>query len=204
MIKLYFIVVISILSTNLLAQDSKFKLLVKGGITDYGLVNLSIQKSGNASDDFWEIGPIIGAGLELSYGDNWYFQSTIEYSQNTYNGYVPYTYRGPVSSQETIEPGTNTVVDWMLNIKKRWSWFYIISGIGFSSQHSTDSYVSGYYGVYNYDYKIEGKSSNGMALFIGIGFEFPIFQNMDVFLENSWRIRNCTSPVIQSGISYEL
>ena len=92
----------------------------------------------------------------------------------------------------------------MLNIKKRWSWFYIISGIGFSSQHSTDSYVTGYYGAYNYGYVIEGKSSNGMALLIGIGFEFSIFQNIDIFLENSWRIRNCTSPVVQSGISYEL
>jgi hypothetical protein len=104
---------------NLIAQDSKFKLFIKGGISDYGLVNLSIQKSGNASDDFWEIGPIIGAGLELSYGEDWFFQSTIEYSQNTYNGYVPYTYRGPVPGQETIEPGTNTVVDWMMNLKKK-------------------------------------------------------------------------------------
>lgn len=64
--------------------------------------------------------------------------------------------------------------------------------------------MSGYYGDYNYGYKIEGKSSNGMALLIGIGFEFSIFPNIDIYLEHSWRIRNCTSPVIQSGISYEL
>lgn len=55
---------------NLFAQDSKFKLFIKGGISDYGIVNLSIQNSGNASDDFWEIGPIIGTGLELSYGED--------------------------------------------------------------------------------------------------------------------------------------
>ena len=194
MIKLYLIIFISILSTNLLAQDSKLKLLVKGGISDYGDVNLSF---GNGGAGDWKIGPIVGLGVEYDLQKNWFLQGTIEYSQNTFDGTAFYP--------ETLEPGSNSVVDLLANIKKRWSWFYLAVGIGYSFQNSSESYASSSENGAEYRRLVsEGTTSNMLSGLLGVGFEFNIFENINVFLEGSWRLRKYVSPAAQIGINYNL
>ncbi len=179
---------------NLIAQDSKFKLLVKGGISDYGDVNLSF---GNGGAGEWKIGPIVGLGVEYDLQKNWFLQGTIEYSQNTFDGTVLYP--------EILEPGSNSVVDLLANIKKRWNWFYLAVGIGYSFQNSSDSYASSTENGAEFRRLVsEGTTSNILSGLLGVGFEFNIFENINVFLEGSWRLRKYVSPAVQIGINYNL
>jgi hypothetical protein len=195
--KYYYFIFISILSTNLLAQESKFKLFIKGGISDYAAAH-GIQVSGSTGSGEWEIGPILGLGTEYTLGKDWFIQGTFEYSYNIYDA--------PVAASETIESGSNTVIDIMGNIKKRWDWFYLLAGIGFSSQNSSDSYI---YGTSSngesYRYlTYEGTSSKVFTGLLGIGLEYYFFPRIGFFLEGSWRFRNYVTPAAQLGISYKI
>jgi hypothetical protein len=194
MVKIYLIIFISIFSINLFAQDSKFKLLIKGGISDYGDVNLSF---GNGGAGEWKIGPIVGLGIEYDLQKNWFLQGTIEYSQNTFDGIVYYT--------ETFEQGSNSVVDVLANIKKRWNWFYLVVGIGYSFENSSDSYVSSTEDGTEFRKLVyEGTTSSTLSGFLGVGFEFNIMEDINLFLEGSWRLRKYVSPAAQIGINYNL
>jgi opacity protein-like surface antigen len=194
MVKFYLIFFILIFSINLLAQDSKFKLFIKGGISDYGDVNISF---GNGGAGEWEIGPIVGLGVEYDLQKNWFLQGTIEYSENTFDRTVYYA--------ETLEPGSNSVVDLLANIKKRWNWFYLAVGIGYSFQSSSDSYVSGTEDETEFRKLVyEGTTSSILSGLLGVGFEFNILQDINVFLEGSWRLRKYVTPSVQLGINYNL
>ena len=185
---------ILVLSPFLLSQESKCKLFIKGGISDYGGTSL-FMISGGAGE--WKIGPILGLGIEYDLNKNWFLQGTIEYSYSTFGENVYYT--------ESLESGNNSVTDIMGNLKKRWNWFYLIAGVGYSFQNSTDSYVLGNYNGEKYRrIKSFGTSTNILTGIIGIGFEFCILQNTDIFLEGSWRIRKYVTPVVQLGINYNL
>ena len=50
----------------------------------------------------------------------------------------------------------------------------------------------------------EGTTSNILSGLLGVGFEFNIFENINVFLEGSWRLRKYVSPAAQIGINYNL
>lgn len=194
MVKLYIIIIVSIFSINLIAQDSKFKLLIKGGISDYGDVNLSF---GNGGAGEWKIGTIVGLGVEYDLKKNWFLQGTIEYSQNTFDG--------TVYNPKTLEPGSNSVLEILANIKKRWNWFYLALGIGYSFQNSSDSYATSVENGAEFRRLIyEGTTSNILSGLIGLGFEFNIVENINVFLEGSWRLRKYITPVAQLGINYNL
>jgi opacity protein-like surface antigen len=178
----------------MIAQDSRFKLFIKGGISDYGDVNLSF---GNGGAGEWKIGPIVGLGVEYDLRKSWFLLGTIEYSQNTFDGTVFYP--------ETLEPGSNSVVDLLANIKKRWNWFYLTVGIGYSLQNSSESYASSdENGAEHRRFVSKGMTSNIVSGLLGVGFEFNIFENISVFLEGSWRLRKYVSPAAQLGINYNL
>jgi len=195
--KYYLYLFISILSSSLFAQNSGFGILIKGGITDYGSVQ-GIQVSGSTGVGQWKIGPILGLGTEYTLGKDWFIQGTFEYSYNIYSA--------PVADSETMERGSNSVIDIMGNIKKRWDWFYLLAGIGFSSQNSSDSYVSGESsnGESYRHLTYEGTSSKVFTGLLGVGLEFYFFERIGFFLEGSWRFRKYVTPVAQLGISYKI
>jgi len=131
-------------------------------------------------------------------GKDWFVQGTLEYSNNVYGA--------PVAVSETMERGSNVVIDLMGNIKKRWDWFYLLGGIGFSSQNSSDSYVSGELSngeSYRY-ITYEGSSSQVITGLLGIGLEYYFFPRTGFFLEGSWRFRKYVTPVAQFGINYKI
>lgn len=182
--------------TFLKAQDSNIKLFFKGGISEYGSVQ-GIRISGGGGPGPWYVGPMFGPGLEYDLNRNWFLQGTFEYSQNIYGGLVPIT--------ETMERGKNTVVDIMSNIKKRWDWFYLIGGIGFSFQQSTDSFISGNYEGENYRRRVyQGDSNVVLTGLMGFGLEVYPIEYLGIFLEGSWRIRVYVTPVAQLGINYKM
>ena len=178
------------------AQDSNVKLLFKGGISEYGSVQ-GISISGGGGPGAWYVGPILGTGLEYDLSRNWFLQGTFEYSENKYGGLVAIT--------ETMERGKNSVVDIMGSIKKRWDWFYLIGGVGFSFQKSTDSFISySYEGEYFRRRVYQGDSKVVLTGLMGIGFELYPMEELGFFLEGSWRIRVYVTPVAQLGIIYKL
>lgn len=179
----------------MLAQESKFNIFIKGGISDYAGVH-GFQVSGSTGGGEWEIGPILGLGTEYSLEKNWFIQGTIEYSNNVYGA--------PVAESETMERGSNSVIDLIGNIKKRWDWFYILGGIGFSTQNSSNSYISGVSSNgegYRY-LAYQGTSSQVLTGLLGIGLEYYLFPRIGLFLEGSWRFRKYVTPVAQFGINY--
>lgn len=193
--KLYILIII--LSTSLFAQNSGFNIFIKGGISDYAGVH-GIQVSGASGAGQWKIGPILGLGTEYTLGKDWFIQGTFEYSYNVYGA--------SVAVSETMERGSNSVIDLMGNIKKRWDWFYILGGIGVSSQNSSDSYVSGESsnGV-SYRYlTYEGTSSKVFTGLLGIGLEYYFFEQIGFFLEGSWRFRKYVTPVAELGVNYKI
>ncbi len=190
---LFFLFLISNLG---MAQSSKFKILLKGGVSDYGGVQgLQVSSSGGPGD--WKVGPVFGLGTEYYLGKNWFAQGTVEYSTNIYGATVHYT--------ESLERGHNSVLDFMVNLKKRWSWFYLISGVGYSVQNSTDSYSSGYFNGEKFRQKsFQGSSTNVLTGLIGIGVEFYLFEDVAIFLEGSWRLRKYVSAITELGFLYKL
>jgi len=182
---------------NLIAQDSKFKLFIKVGISDYADVQ-GIQVSGSSNAGEWKIGPILGLGTEYTLGKDWFIQGTFEYSYNVYGA--------PVADSETLERGSNSVIDLMGNIKKKWDWFYLLGGIGFSSQNSSDSYASGELsnGESYRRLTYEGTSLKVFTGLLGIGLEYYFFEQIGFFLEGSWRFRKYVTPVAELGINYKI
>lgn len=190
------LIIFLLLLPHLSAQNSDFKILIKGGISEYGGVN-GIIISGSSGADAWYSGPIIGGGFEYSLSNNWFLQSTFEYSYNTYGALV--------AVSESMERGENTVVDIMGNIKKRWNWFYIIGGAGFSFQKSTDSFITGFYEEEFYRRNVYRGSSNVVLTgLMGVGIEFYPVENIAIFLEGSWRLRVYVTPVAQLGVGFKL
>lgn len=195
--KIILLLVVSLLISHyVIAQNSNYKIFLKGGISDYGAVE-GLQVSGGHGAGPWYTGPIIGFGLEYDLERNWYLQGMFDYSYNIYGGLV--------ATSETMERGSISVVDFLVNIKKRWNWFYIIGGIGLSSLESSDSYISGYVDKVFFQRNVYGGTSNTvLAGLVGIGIEFHLFDNVGIFLEGSWRLREYVTPVAQLGINYKL
>lgn len=185
------------LSANISAQSPALKLILKAGVSEYGSVQ-GLQVSGGSGPGVWYIGPIVGAGVEAHLNNNWHTQFTVEFSYNKYGEEVHHT--------ESLERGKNRVIDLMANLKKRWGWFYIISGAGYSFQKNTATYSSGYLssGAYFHYLKYEASSSNVFTGLFGFGVEFELTRSAGIFLEGTWRLRKYVTPVLQLGISQKL
>ncbi len=188
--------VLLLLSHYVIAQNSNYKIYLKVGISDYGAVE-GIAISGSHGAGPWNTGPIIGFGLEYDLKRNWYLQGSFDYSSSIYGGLV--------ATSEMMERGSISVSDILVNIKKRWNWFYLLGGIGFSYQSSSNSYNSGFVnGVYFRREVYKGTSKTILAGLMGIGIEIYFFDSIGIFLEGSWRLREYVTPVAQLGINYRL
>jgi len=194
-----FLILIISLSADGLAQSSNNLILLKGGTAGYGNIQ-GLQVDGNGGPGRWKIGPIIGIGIEHDLNFGWSVQGTVEYSSNIYDGSKTW--------EDSLIIGKNTVVDLMGNIKKKWNWFYLIAGVGFSIQKSSDTYSvaysnSPYAGGGYYRYIVnEGTSSKGLTGLLGIGIEFNISKKIGLFLETSIRGRRYGSGVTQVGVNF--
>jgi len=196
-----FLILYAILLADGLAQSPNNLILLKGGTAGYGNIQ-GIQISGGGGPGSWKIGPILGVGIEHELNKSWSLQATFEYSNNIYDGSKAWI--------DSLIIGKNTVVDLMGNIKKKWNWFYLIAGVGFSIQKSSETYsvaydTSIYSGGRYYKYIVnEGTSSNGLTGLLGIGFQFRIVKNIEFFFEGSIRGRRYGSTAAQLGIIHEM
>lgn len=194
--KLFVIVLMYLLSTLSLAQDSKYKVILKGGITSYSGVQ-GFVVSGGGGDGIWKIGPVGGVGTEYDLGKSWFAQGTLEYSYSIFGDEVHHS--------ESLERGHNTVIEVMGNIKKKWNWFYLITGVGYSTQNSTDTYKSGFINGERFHYVYyKGTSTNILTGLLGIGLEFNIVDDLGIFMEGSWRLRKYVSSITEIGVLYRL
>ncbi|MCK9426653.1 MAG: hypothetical protein M0Q21_11490 [Ignavibacteriaceae bacterium] len=196
-----FLILIISLSADGLAQSSNNLILLKGGTAGYGNIQ-GLQVDGNGGPGRWKIGPILGVGIERELNKSWSLQATFEYSNNIYDGSKTW--------EDSLTIGKNTVVDLMGNIKKKWNWFYLLAGVGFSIQKSSDTYAVAF-GNSIYEggryYKLifnEGTSSNGLTGLLGIGIQFHLVKNIEFFFEGSIRGRRYGSAAAQLGIIHEI
>ena len=196
-----FIILLAILSVDGFAHSSNYKILLKGGRTKYGDIK-GFEVSGSGGSGSWKFGPIIGTGIERDINKSWSLQATLEYSFNIYDDSKTWA--------QATSIGKNTVVDIMGNIKKKWNWFYLFAGVGFSIQKSSETYSvvydnSIYSGGHYYKYIVnEGTSSKGLTGLLGIGFQFRIVKNIEIFFEGSIRGRRYGSTAAQLGIIHEI
>ncbi|NCQ18602.1 MAG: hypothetical protein COZ80_13115 [Ignavibacteria bacterium CG_4_8_14_3_um_filter_37_9] len=196
-----FLILIISLTGDGLAQSSNNRILLKGGTAGYGNIQ-GIQISGGGGPGDWKIGPILGVGIERELNKSWSLQATFEYSNNIYDGSKAW--------KDSLIIGKNTVVDLMGNIKKKWNWFYLIAGVGFSIQKSSETYSvaydnSIYSGGRYYKYIMnEGTSAKGLTGLLGIGIQFRIVKNIEIFFEGSIRGRRYGSTAAQIGIIHEI
>ncbi len=136
-------------------------------------------------------------GIEFNIKHGFYFQATLEYSRHLYDGLA--------AAGELMERGTSKVVDFMGSMKKRWDWFYLTGGLGFSFQTSENSYISGKYDGQSFRHIIYiGSSSNVITGSLGFGFNINTGKRIEIFLEGTLRIRKYVTPVCEIGIIYNL
>lgn len=188
---------IIILSISTSAQNSKYSIILKGGTAGYGNIQ-GLQIDGNGGPGRWKIGPMLGVGIERELNKSWSLQATFEYSNNIYDGSKTW--------EDSLIIGKNTVVDLMGNIKKKWSWFYLIAGVGFSIQKSSDTYYHSTYTAGGYYKHIvnEGTSAQVLTGLLGMGVQFKITKSIEFFIEGSIRGRRYGSTAAQLGISREI
>ncbi len=196
-----FIILVTILSLDGFGQSPNAGILLKCGNTKYANIH-GFQFAGGNGPGTWKFGPIIGTGIEYNINKSWSAQATLEYSYNIYDDSKTWTH--------SLIIGKNTVVDIMGNIKKKWSWFYFIAGVGYSIQKNSETYSivydnsiysGGRYYKYIFD---EGTSANVLTGLLGVGSQFKITNSIDFFIEGSIRGRRYGSTAAQLGIIYEI